>query len=479
MAWNRGKALAPEFGRQAITACNRPVLLLCFRQYPVVTEAELQAALKEDTPARFMALTKVVKTLTVEVRLPGKALQLPRQLLKSRQLRREGEAAQQFVQRIWKGLRANETWRFSPGKRPPLEEAILRLEKVIERLKQHGKRDEAAELEAAGQRLVAKMEAWPTAVQQRRQERQPWGWKLLWVDPQETPVEDIQFLLVLYLLQEQMVECTPAIVKSLARFMRRFKGAVPHEDRPLKGPTRLEGGGIVIVHLLQRFALPEEWKSLRKYIAATLRGPQVSAARKAAEDVAQQPGLSSDEAEEVQQRKRQGRPSRNPEPIFASPEAHHQGYHSVDDVVRILRTEAIEGDWVPSRDVLYDWITKGEVASTQDRRGRKWFNGGGLAQIRLRVHAKNQRKQLRKQGKALGLSPAATKKAIYRGCKTGKSWDAIAAGMKGSSLKRQGSQDEVMGASAEAISHEAITELCVYLEARLARAAQALASGRR
>jgi hypothetical protein len=471
MAWNRGAVLASESGHEVIPARNRPVLLLSFRQQPVATEAELQAALEEDTPAHFMALTKVLKTVTIEVRLPRKALQLPRRLLKSRRLRRDRDVAELFLERIWKGLRANETWRFTPGKLPPLAKEILRIQKTVERLKQQGKQDEAAEVEAAGQRLVAQMESWPPAVQQRRRDRQPWGWKVLWVDPQETPIEDIQFLLVLYLVQEQMIECTPAIAKFLARFMPRFKGAVLPEDRTVKGPTRLEGGGMGMMHLLKRFALPEDWRSLRKYIATTLRGLRASAAREAAEEAAQRSGLSSDEAEDLQQRKRQGRPSRNPEPIFALPEADQQGYYSVDDVVRLLRTEASEGDWVPSRDVLYDWIAKEEIAIIQDRRGRKWLNEEEVAQVRLRVHTKDQRKRLSKQGKALGLSPDAIKKAMYRGCKAGKSWEEIGVGMKRSALKREAQQDEAMDVGAQAISREALEELCAYLEARLARAA--------
>ena len=303
IACHRGAGVGLISGRQVITAGERPVLLLCFRQHPIVTEAALQAALEEGTPARFMALTRVLKTMTVEVRLPGKALQLPRQLLRSRRLRREKDAARQFSQRIWKGLRAHETWRFTPGKRPPLEEAILRLQKAVERLRQQGKQPEAAQQEAAGQRLVAQMEAWPEAVQQRRRDRQPWGWKVLWVDPHKTPVEDIQFLLVLYLLQEQMIESSLPISQFLAGFMGRFKHAVPDGERTVQRRKHLEGGGVGVAHLLQRFALPEDSRSLRKYIATTLRGLRASAARKAAEDDAQRSGLSPEQAQEVQWQK--------------------------------------------------------------------------------------------------------------------------------------------------------------------------------
>jgi len=203
-------------------------------------------------------------------------------------------------------------------------------------------------------------------VQQRRQAREPWGRKALWMDPDQTSVDDVRFILVVYLLQEQMGECTPEIASFLQRYMGQFRHAASWEERELlQGEhTRflLEGGGEGLAAILRTYAHPEHWKAHRQFIAKTLHGRRATAARHEAEQSGQ--GLA------------------------VAPRS--DGRYSVDDAVKILAQEAHAGQWTPPRDWLYDQINAGTLPVVCN----KWLDENGLQCARKLVKDKTLRKAL-------------------------------------------------------------------------------------
>jgi len=246
------------------------------------------------------------------------------------------------------------------------------------------------------------MERWPDVVQQRRQARGSWGQKALWIDPDQTPADDVRFVLLLYLLQAQMGECTPEISRFLQRYMGRFRHAASWEERALlQGEhTRflLEGGGEGFAALLRRYAHLEHWKAHRQFIAKTLSGLWRTAARKEAEQSA-------------------------PWPIV-SPRS--DGLYSVLDTVRILASET-GVQWTLTRDWLDDRMKAGSLPFGFDARGWKYLDEHGLQCARKLVKDETTRRALGDyQMNTLGKSRRAANKFIQGHAARGESLEDIA-----------------------------------------------------
>jgi hypothetical protein len=296
--------------------------------------AQFQAMLAEQRHA--------CRTLTIHVGLNGRLERWPARYRKAR--------------------RQVETWRFKPERRSPLEEALAN-RKPIDRLTQQGKIEEAAALAASKQRLIARMDAKPESVKRQLRERLPRGWRSLWIDAQQ-PLDDIAFQLVLYLRQERLLDLTPDVSGFLKHYTRQFKYALTEEERELL-PERfqLDQGGSGFGSLLWTYAEPEDWRALRRYIAKTLHGRQASEARKAAKEL---PASS------------EGRQSYN-----------------VDEVIRILESEADVDASVPDRATMYRWINAEKIPVTLDARGRKWFNDASVQRVRALVKEQHAWKALK------------------------------------------------------------------------------------
>src|SRR5205807_10388445 len=99
-------------------------------------------------------------------------------------------------------------------------------------------------------------------------ERRPLGWKPVWIAPGQTPIEDTQWVLMTYLLQEQMIDFTREISHFVQRYMRQFRYAASQEDQALlEGKLErflLEGGGAAFAEILRTYAFPEHWKGQRQ-----------------------------------------------------------------------------------------------------------------------------------------------------------------------------------------------------------------------
>lgn len=314
---------------------------------------------------------------------------------------REGRT-QRLQPKFLRTLRNVETRRINPKRPLPLEEALASAERNIVRLQAQGKFEDAAKLEASRQSLVARMASWRPEVQQRRQARKPWGRNALWIDPDQTPRDDVRFVLVVYLLQEQMGECTPEMARFLQRYMGQFRHAASWEERELlQGEhTRflLEGGGEGLAAILRTYAHPEHWKGHRQFIARTLDGRWRTAARKEGEQSGQ--GLA------------------------VSPRS--DGLYSVHDVVGILAREASEDQWRPSPDWLHDRMKDRRLPFVFDARGWKCLDEPGLQCARKLVKDENDRRALvNYQMHALGKSRRAANKYIDEHAAKGESYADI------------------------------------------------------
>jgi hypothetical protein len=313
-------------------------------------------------------------------------------------------SVQRMPPKFLRTLRRGETWRFKPERRAPLQEALAHDTPIV-RLQAQGKLEEAAALEASRQRIAARMASWPAEVQQQRQARWPWGRKALWIDPDQTPDDDVRFVLVLYLLQEQMGECTPETTRFLQRYMGQFRYAASREERELlQGEhTRflLEGGGEGFAALLRTYTHPEHRKAHRRFIAKTLSGRWRTAAKQKAE----QSGQS----------------------LMVVPSS--DGLYSVHDVVRILAGETA-GQWRLTRDWLDDRLKAGRLPFSLDARGWKCLDEHGLQYARTLIKDETLRRALvGYQTQKLGKSPRAANKYIQEHRARGESLEDIAKGL--------------------------------------------------
>ena len=314
-------------------------------------------------------------------------------------------SVQRLRPKFLRTLRRVATWRFKLERCAPLEERLERITSQIMRLRRQGKFKEAETLAASRQRIVTQMASWPPEVQQRRQRHWSWERKPLWIDPDQTTDDDVRFVLLLYLLQEQMGECTPEIARFLQRYMGQFRYAASWEERALLQGEHthflLEGGGEGFAALLRTYAHPEHWKAHRKFIAKTLSGRWRTAARQEAEHSGQS--------------------------LAVAPSS--DGLYSVNDVVRILAGETA-GQWRLSRDWLDDRIKAGRLPFSLDARGWKCLDEHGLQCARKLVKDETLRRALVEyQTQKLGKSPRAANKYIKEHLARSESLEDIAKGL--------------------------------------------------
>jgi hypothetical protein len=236
----------------------------------------------------------------------------------------------------------------------------------------------------------------------------------LWIDLQQ-PLDDIEFQLVLYLHQERLLDLdlTPDVFSFLKHYMGQFKYAVTTEERELLPEKRfqLDRGGSGFTQMVRNYAVPEDWRAPRRYIAKTLHGRWASAVREAVGQSQHHSSLSPEEAEAAQQQKRYGHPRKPKRSLLVPHDSQDQQLYGVDEIVRILEAEAAEGTWVPSRDTLYDWGNAGLFAWHRDERQRKCLDEDGVNEIRARVEAERAHRNLIRRAKVAGMSPSAIKKA--------------------------------------------------------------------
>jgi hypothetical protein len=313
-----------------------------------------------------------------------------------------GGSAQSFANKFLRALRKAESWRFKPEQPDPLEALVD--DKPIVRLKARGKYEEAAVLDASTQRLAARLASRPAEVQRRRQAREPWAEKKLWIDPDQTPVDDVRCQLVVCLLQEQMIAHSAEVSDFLQRYMRQFTHARTKEEYDLLPKAQqLQGGGERFEAIRKGFAYPEHWKELRPYIARTLRGLSAAAAREAVEQSGPRTGHAL---------------------ARTAP-------YAVDDIVRFLQVECETDVWTPTRRTLYHWIKEGKIRTVHS--GKKvLIPEEGLEQIRALVKEQRHKKALKTYYIETGKEKQnkdpleAAKKRLQRHRQRGESPEAIA-----------------------------------------------------
>ena len=95
-----------------------------------------------------------------------------------------------------------------------------------------------------------------------------------WVHPSKTPHETTQFVLMLYLFQAQMLDLDahPDVYKALKRLFKAM-GFSKNDDEE---DVQFEAFLLIAKH----FALPQDWRQLRMYIAKTLRTARHQRSRK-------------------------------------------------------------------------------------------------------------------------------------------------------------------------------------------------------
>jgi hypothetical protein len=303
--------------------------------------------------------------------------------------------------RIVKGLRACEVWRFTPGKPAPLEAWLAKSREKHARLVRQGKHAEAAHLEAVRQWVQTLIAQWSAALKARRQERRPWGWQWIWIAPDcKTTHDDFDFQLRLHLLREQMVEDTSQMRLALDRYMRQFRSKTE------------EARQAALLGVWQRHALPEDPGALRKYIAATIQGEDATLER-----TQRTPGspssLSPEEADALRAAKTLGKPQQQAMRLAGDAQEFR-----VDTLERLLASEAPHGQWTPSRDTLYDWITTGHrwYGPLPARRQGKalYVPAAGLELLRTIVRDENRYRHLWEEGRQRGISEANLKKLFQR-----------------------------------------------------------------
>lgn len=256
------------------------------------------------------------------------------------------------------------------------------------------------------------------------------GWKWLCLAP-ETRLEDIVFLLVLYLLQEQMLEMTPDIAQFLQAFFKRFNLATQVEERDLLDRRCyhhiLEGGGRPLVKMLKNFVVPADWRTLRKYIGAMLTSLWTDEQRKAAKQGCrvntdlERFTAGKDEYEDWANGAVRSIDEEGPNREQLSDNG-TQTLYTVDEAIIYLHD--VYGV-VISRSTLYNWINRGTIPVVPDGLGRRCLNKDGMEQIRARLRERYRWKALKEYSIEVGDqkqnkdSQAAAKKRIQRHRKRG------------------------------------------------------------
>lgn len=352
-------------------------LLVEFSQFLVCTEEELEQAQQHALAGRsdrYWEIKKPIKQSTLRVGLIGQYEEWSPQ----------DKVLWQALE-LQKGLRVADRARRNLTLPSPREALVQVLEQALQQKKEHGGPHTVADpvlhdLEETLTALGARPPDWDPwqgtrhpeglrvvdYVLPQHSERQPLGWLPVWIDPELTPLEDIQWVLVLSLLQEQMI-AREEVADFLQRYMRHFTHAMTKDEYDLLPRSlQLAGGGERFDTILNGFAYYEPWKGVRSYITRTLHGLSASAAREAVEQSGPRAGSS---------------------PELTAP-------YAVDDVVRLLQAEAPEGAWTLIPRTLYNWIKAGKISMAHGN-GKTLITEEGLEQLRVLVQKQRQQKALK------------------------------------------------------------------------------------
>lgn len=260
-----------------------------------------------------------------------------------------------------------------------------------------------------------------------------------------------------------MVEETAQIHRFLNRYMHQFQSKTE------------EARQAAFLGVWQRHALPEDPGSLRQYIATTVRTQQATL-DKAQRTPGAPSSLSLEEAEAIRAAKTFGRPQQQ-----AMRLAGDEQELRVDTLERLLAIDAPHGQWTPSRDTLYDWITTGHrwygMLLVRRRKKAIYVTAGGLELLRTIVRDENRYRHLWEEGRHRGMSAASLTKLFQRhrgperrpGAKYPlPDWEAIAAHIQshGTAAGTQECGGTHAGAE-EALSHD---DRIAAVEERLATA---------
>lgn len=337
-------------------------LLVEFRQVPLTTDAELAEAARASTPDRYWALIDTIKAVTVHIRVGG--------------------ARPRLDPRWQRAVRQADRWRFGHGPSP--------LEDFRDRRQRKDDQETAMFLDAELADL-------PPEVKQRRDGRETFWWRTLWINPARQTSEDVLFLLALVLLQEGIVPSAKNALET--RAVSYIKGLAKRVS---------DGIAFLILDDLRRnFTEPEDWRALARYIRRTARGKR-------------------DDRDGVQERdKRHVRraPPRD-DRIHEQLDADHARARLTrrhrrdkapvlpDERGGTLSVAAVASQLAVSRDALYDWIASGKVRARFE--GRLTLDAEGQARVRELLEERELRRKIRAWFVGRGKTAAAAKKFIYR-----------------------------------------------------------------
>ncbi len=310
------------------------------------------------------------------------------------------DASDRMPPRLQKLWREADRWRFDPAAPTPLDACChFALTTYLRRVRRQEREQVAVQLQEELRVLQAEFEALPSEIHARWERREADGWRTVFLSPQPT-VAEVYLKLVLILLQEGMISGDDVELQSVRSIQQELRLADADQ-------------GVVYEKILPKvrrlFTEPEDSRALPKYIRRIL-----------AEEAAKDPYIASDitpeTVQEVAARMGQGRSYLRSQRSSAD-----EGY-TVATVLRRLaheRQRAVQADeksWTPSRDTLYDWITKGhrwygKIDAVHDTRRRLRITDQGVAQVYLIVQAENRCEKLRNRP---GMTAANLKKLYQR-----------------------------------------------------------------
>ncbi|MBI3988178.1 MAG: hypothetical protein HY347_01030 [candidate division NC10 bacterium] len=171
-------------------------------------------------------------------------------------------------------------------------------------------------------------------------------WPRICVSPKQTPLDDIKFQIVLYLVQANVIDLTPEAEAFCVKYLKGFKGAerAGMIDRSQDGKLKLGGG---FDYLRLHYVIQEDWKGFRKYLAKTI-----------------QEFIAKTASEESEESERRG--------IFLDPETHEEQW----GVERVSRETGL------SRDRIYRLIRQGDVNARHMHSGRRSYYTLTLAEVK-------------------------------------------------------------------------------------------------
>jgi len=324
-------------------------LLVEFSQLPGLTEKAWARFLTAPTLDLYRGLWKIRKRVTLHISLIGAQYRNPT--------------------KVQHALRRSDTWRFRPEMPYPLV-------KHVSRLHQKGEHESANVLQALLDAPAVK-----TNIEKREASR----WRTVWIHPAKQTVEDVYFLLLLMLLQEELFDLNDAVRETACRYLC---------DRFASIPDRYWAES-VLYELQRRFTEPEDWRALRGCVSSIVKLLDIPKFVKThGGNERQQIGeyklisVPNDETAKIYRKKRMNRDNPRTDPPR----------YPVSEVIARLQL----AEPPVSRDSLYDWIDAGRVPV--HRKGRRmWLDEDGLTKARelekLRFYRGRLKCLLEKEGK--------------------------------------------------------------------------------